>query len=150
MDLRPLVLVFWGGGRGRCGWLSDDLNLTALNNHPLDGVAHQCARLGAPPSRAAVGRELGSGQLPAQDLDYQPLNIVSIDTGERACSGSAVMQQRAADVVAIAVAPANRIGWGHDVAAVIIDQASEEGPGFDRRLPSYRAIVLQPGLDRAP
>src|SRR5205085_2438458 len=77
--------------------LSHDLNLTALNIDPLDGVAHQCARLGAPSSRGAVEGELGSGQLPAQDLDDQPLDIVGIDTGERARGGSAVMQQRAAD-----------------------------------------------------
>jgi thioester reductase-like protein len=70
MDL-PRVAVFVGGvaGRGCCGWPPGDLNLAGLNDHPLDGVAHQCARLGTPPSRRAVGQELGSGQLPAEDRD---------------------------------------------------------------------------------
>ena len=88
MDL-PRVAVFVGGvaGRGCCGWPPGDLNLAGLNDHPLDGVAHQCARLGTPPSRRAVGQELGSGQLPAQDRDHQPLDIVGIDAGERAASG---------------------------------------------------------------
>src|SRR6266581_5765217 len=60
------------------------------------------------------------------------------------------MQQCAADVVAIAVAAAHRIGRGHDVASVIINQAGKEGAGLDPRLPSRRAIVRKPGLDRAP
>src|ERR1700730_19442047 len=60
------------------------------------------------------------------------------------------MQQRAADVVAITVAPAHRIGRGHDVSAVIEDQAAEESTALDPRPPSCRAIVRKPGLDSAP
>ena len=37
-------------GHDVTGALPEDLNLTTLNNDPLDGVAHQYARLGAPPS----------------------------------------------------------------------------------------------------
>jgi hypothetical protein len=141
VDLRPVVVFVLRGGRGRCRRLTDDLKLIALNNDPLDGVAHQCARLDAPAARRAISRELGSRQLPPQHLDHQPLDIVSIDAGARARIGSAVTQQRAADIVAIAVGPAHRIGRRHDVAAVIINQAGKEGAGLRRKysaLPTFR------------
>jgi hypothetical protein len=150
MDHREVAFVVWRGGRGCCGCLPDDLNLTALNNDPIDGVAHQRARLGPPPRRGAAGREIGSGQLPAQDLDHKPLDVVGIDTGEGTGIVPAVMQQCTADVVAIAVALTDRIGRGHDVAAVIINQAAEKGASLDPRLASCRAIVGQPGVDRIP
>ncbi len=46
VDRRCVAVERAGGGRRRR--LADDLNLTALNNDSLDGIAQECARLGAP------------------------------------------------------------------------------------------------------
>jgi hypothetical protein len=97
-----------------------------------------------------VGRELGPRQLPGQDVDDQPLDIIGIDAGERPRTLLAVTQQRAADIVAITIASAQRVAGGHDVAAVIVKETCEKGASLHARLPSYRAIVCKPGLDGDP
>jgi hypothetical protein len=41
MDLRCGVVFISRGGRGRCRWLAADVKLIALNNNPLNDVAHR-------------------------------------------------------------------------------------------------------------
>src|SRR6266705_1375094 len=85
VDLRRVTVLAWLAGRqGGCRNLPDDVNLKAVNHDSLDGVSHQRARLGAPNACGLIGQELGSRQLPAQDLDDKPLDMLRANTGARA------------------------------------------------------------------
>src|SRR4029077_6006650 len=88
----------------------------------------------APASRNRIAQELGLGQLLRENFDYQPLELLRADTGMRAGILLAnATQQATADVIAITLAPTDRIGRGHGVAATVENQPGEKSSGLQPR-----------------
>ena len=89
--------------------------------HPAEGPsAKSSGRDSSRPRTATTSRSTSSALMRASEPA----------SGRRSCSSALLMY-----IVAITVASADRIGRGHDVAPVVINQAAEEGAGLDPRLP---------------
>src|SRR6476660_6287387 len=85
-----------------------------------------------------------------ETFDHQPLDLVCTNTAMRARFLLMAAHQSAANVVPIAVAPADRIGRRHEVAAVVEDQSAKERSSLEPRPASCSPISFEPGLNRTP
>jgi hypothetical protein len=86
-----------------------------------------------------------------ENFDYQPLELLRADTGMRAGILLAnATQQATADVIAITLAPTDRIGRGHGVAATVENQPGEKSSGLQPRPAPGAPIGQEPGLNRTP
>src|SRR5262249_20716738 len=119
-----------------------------VDDDAINRAPDRFARLCAPDAGSDVGDLSISGLLSAQLFDDNSLDLISTDAGSR--TGLAAPQVGLADVIAVAVSPAHRIGRRHPVTAVVEDETGEKRTALDPSVSALGEITRELGLYGIP